>query len=87
MEMARVEEYQKGAGAQVLTPGDFILAHRHHLLAGLISQAQRRRFHGPDAAYAHWSHAAIVGPDGTLIEAEPNGVVRSPLSKYREDEY
>src|SRR5256885_8874131 len=87
MEMARVEEYRKGRAAQVLTPGDFILAHRHHLLAGLISQAQKRRFHGADAAYAHWSHAAIVGPDGTLIEAEPNGVVRSPHSKYRDDEY
>jgi uncharacterized protein YycO len=38
--------------------------------------------------YAHWSHAAIVvGADGGLVEAEAMGVIRSPISKYRDDEY
>lgn len=70
-----------------LVPGDFILAHRHHWLAGLISQAQNRRFKGADAVYAHWSHAAVVAGDAHVIEAEIRGVVRSPISKYRDDEY
>jgi uncharacterized protein YycO len=68
-------------------PGDFMLAHRHHVIARLISQAQARRFKGPDARYAHWSHAAIVAGDGTVIEAESGGIVRSPLTRYRPDEY
>ncbi len=87
MEMVQVEQYLPGAQAHSLTPGDFILAHRHHWLAGLISQAQKRRFHGPDAVYAHWSHAAIVASGDTVIEAEIRGVVRNPISRYRDDEY
>ena len=64
-----------------------MLAHRHRPLAGLISQAEKRRFKGADAPFAHWSHAAIVAEDSTVIEAEIGGIVRSPISKYREDEY
>ena len=56
-------------------------------MAGLISQAEKRCFKGPDAPYAHWSHAALVAPGATVIEAETRGVVRSPIAKYREDEY
>jgi uncharacterized protein YycO len=85
--MPRVERYLAGESTGRLTPGDFILAHRHHFLAGLISQAQQRRFHGRDKAFAHWSHAAIVAPGDTVIEAEILGVVRSPISRYRKDEY
>lgn len=87
MEMARVERIGPGQTATGLTPGDFLLAHRHRTLAGLISQAEKRRFRGPDAPFAHWSHAAIVAEDSTVIEAETRGIVRSPISKYREDEY
>ena len=69
-------------------PGDFILTHRHRLFAALITVAQRRRFRGPDARFAHWSHAAlIVGPDGSLVEAETMGVTRSSITKYRDDEF
>ncbi len=64
-----------------------MLSHRHRTMAGLISQAEKRRFNGPDAPYAHWSHAAIVGEDSTVIEAETRGVVASPITKYRDDEY
>ena len=86
-QMARVERYGPGQSATGLTPGDFILAHRHRPLAGLISQAEKRRFRGPDAPFAHWSHAAIVAEGSTVIEAETTGIVRSPISKYREDEF
>jgi uncharacterized protein YycO len=86
--MARVERYGPGEEAGSFSPGDFILAHRHNFLAGLISQAEKRRFRGTEAVYAHWSHVAIVvDTDGALVEAEVMGVVRSPISKYRDGEY
>src|SRR4030081_1059175 len=86
--VATAERYGPGEEAKDFEPGDFILAHRHHFLAGLISQAQKRRFKGADAVYAHWSHSAlIVEKDGTLVEAEISGVRRNPISRYRGDEY
>jgi hypothetical protein len=54
--MATVERFGPGADASDFVSGDFILTHRHRLFAGLISLAQKRRFKGPDAPYAHWSH-------------------------------
>ncbi|HKC19945.1 MAG TPA: hypothetical protein VKE27_09980 [Candidatus Dormibacteraeota bacterium] len=69
-------------------PGDFILTHRHRLFAALITVAQRRRFRGADARFAHWSHAAlIVGADGELVEAESMGVTRGSINKYRDSEF
>ena len=86
--MATAERYGPGEEAKDFAPGDFILAHRHHFLGRLISQAQKRRFKGADAVYAHWSHSAlIVAKDGTLVEAEISGVKRNPISRYRADEY
>ena len=86
--MATVERYGPGEDAAEFTAGDFILAHRNHVIARLISFAQKRRFRGADAVYAHWSHAAVVGgADGGLIESEIRGVVRSPISKYHASEY
>jgi uncharacterized protein YycO len=86
--MARVERYGPGAEATEFVPGDFILTHRHTFFAALISRAQKRRFKGPDAPFAHWSHAAVVvTADGSVVEAETLGVRRSPISRYRDDEY
>lgn len=86
--MARVERYGPGEDATAFDPGDFLLARRHRTLAGLISLAERRRFHGPDARFAHWSHAAVVVvADGSLVGAETMGVVQSPIAKYHGDEY
>jgi len=85
--MARAERFGPGEEASELSPGDFILAHRNHVIAGLISLAQKRRFRGQDSVYAHWSHAAIVEAPHSLIEAEARGILRSPLSKYRDGEY
>jgi len=71
-----------------LTPGDFVLTHRHNPISRLISAGEKRRFHGPDAAYAHWSHCALlVDRAGALVEAESTGVRRSPISRYRSGEY
>jgi uncharacterized protein YycO len=86
--MATVERYGPGESPREHTPGDFILAHRHNLFGGLISQAQKRRFRGADAAYAHWTHSAmIVSTDGSLVEAEVMGVKLNPISRYRAGEY
>jgi uncharacterized protein YycO len=86
--MATAQRYGPGEEAKDFAPGDFILAHRHNFLGGLISQAQKRRFKGSEAVYAHWTHSAsIVGKDGTLVEAEVTGVKRNPISRYRDDEY
>jgi uncharacterized protein YycO len=86
--MAKVERYGAGETATHFNPGDFILSHRHRPIAGLISFAQKVRFRGADAVYAHWSHcASIVAEDGALVEAESLGVERSPISKYQSREY
>jgi uncharacterized protein YycO len=83
-----VERYGPGQIATQYDPGDFILTHRHNPMAGLISLAQKFRFQGPDAVYAHWSHCAlIVDEGGALVEAESMGVTRSPISRYTEDEF
>jgi uncharacterized protein YycO len=86
--VAIVERYGPGEEAAEYEPGDFILSHRNRPIAGLISLGQQRRFRGADAVYAHWSHCAtIVEKDGTLVEAEALGVVKSPISKYRAAEF
>lgn len=86
--MAVAERYGPEELASQYEPGDFILSHRNRPIARLISLGQKRRFRGADAVYAHWSHCAvIVEKDGTLVEAEALGVVRSPISKYRTAEF
>ena len=86
--MARVERYGPGDEAIDFTPGDFVLTHRHNPIAQLISVGEKRRFRGADAAYAHWSHCAlVVGEDGSLVEAESRGVQRSPIARYKANEY
>jgi HAD superfamily hydrolase (TIGR01509 family) len=86
--VVRVERYGPGEEATDFSPGDFILTHRHNPISRLISAGQQRRFRGPDAMYAHWSHCALlVDQDGALVEAESTGVRRGPISRYRADEY
>jgi hypothetical protein len=86
--MAQVERYGPGHTASEFDPGDFILAHRHNPMASLITLAQKARFKGSDAVYAHWSHCAlIVDEGGALVEAESMGITRSPISRYTDDEF
>lgn len=86
--MAHAERYGPGEEPERFDPGDFILAHRHNPMGGLISWGEKRRFRGSDAQYAHWTHCAtVVGDDGALVEAESTGVKRSPISRYKDDEY
>ena len=86
--MADTQRFGPGEAATEFDPGDFILTHRHNPMAGLISLGEKRRFRGADSVYAHWSHCAlVVGTDGAVVEAESTGVRRSPISRYRDDEY
>lgn len=86
--MAKVERYGPGEEATDFTPGDFVLTHRHNPIAQLIRIGEKRRFRGPDAVFAHWSHCAlVVGENGNLVEAESTGVRRSPIARYKADEY
>ena len=86
--MANAQRYGPGEEPTGFVLGDFILAHRHNPMGGLISWGEKRRFRGSDASYAHWTHCAtIVGEDGALVEAESTGVKRSPISRYKDDEY
>lgn len=86
--MASVERYGPGEQASEYEPGDFILTHRNRPIGALISLGQKRRFRGPDAIYAHWSHCAlVVESDGALVEAEALGVVRTPITKYTAREF
>ena len=69
-------------------PGDFILTHGNNLFDGCIRWAQGLRFHGENRKFTWWSHAAlIVSKNGDLIEAVPNRVCRSHISKYKDVEY
>ena len=78
--------YGPGEAATDFEPGDFILTHRHMPISRMIRLAQKIR--GRERRYAYWSHAAvIVDKDGSLVEAETKGVIRSPLSKYEPEEY
>ena len=82
----RVERYGPGEAATDFKPGDFILTHRRHLISRMIRLAQKIR--GRDRKYSYWSHSAvIVDADGSLVEAESKGVIRSPLGKYSPEEY
>jgi uncharacterized protein YycO len=82
----RVERYEPGKAATDFEPGDFILTHAHHPISRMLRLAQKVR--GRERKYSYWSHAAvIVDKDGSLVEAESRGVIRSPLSKYDLTEY
>lgn len=86
--MARVERYGPGELAREFTPGDFILSHRRNPISALISFGEKRRFQGPDAGFAHWSHCAlVVQHDGSVVEAETTGVRINPIARYRSGEY
>jgi uncharacterized protein YycO len=86
--VARAERYGPGEEAGDFTPGDFILTHRHNPISRLISLGEARRFRGADAPYAHWSHCAlVVDEEGSVVEAESTGVRRSPISRYKANEY
>jgi uncharacterized protein YycO len=74
-----------GAGTPLMdaTPGAFLLVHRHSLMGAAIRFGESIRFRGKNRTFAYWNHAALVVSPGAVVEALGNGVVRTPLAKYR----
>src|SRR5437773_8596041 len=66
-------------------PGDFILVrYTHSFYASLIRFGQSLRFRGADSKYRVYSHTAfVVSPDGDIVEALGNGIVRTNIAKYK----
>lgn len=69
-----------GKDAPKPSPGDFILCHRKGFVSALIRLGERLHFRSG----SRWSHAAIVEDQDTIIEALTRGVVRNPISNYRD---
>lgn len=80
------ESVPAGQDAQRPSIGDFILVNRQGVVPGLIRLGQWLR--PSQRPWARFSHVACIAtPDGELIEALTRGVVRSPLSDYRDVSY
>lgn len=80
--------YGPGEAAQTYTRGDFILTHGNKTYDRLIHWAQGLKMHGPDRKYTRWNHAAlIIDEQGTIVEANGDGVDSNPISKYTPTEY
>lgn len=83
-----IQRYGPGEAAQDFTPGDFILTHGNKMYDRLIHWAQGLQMHGPDHKFTRWNHAAlIIDQDGTIVEANGDGVDQNPISKYTPTEY
>jgi uncharacterized protein YycO len=68
-------------------PGDFILTHTKGVYGILIRFGQSLRYHGDNAKYARWNHAAlIVSEGGDLVEALSAGVVKTNIEHYKPTE-
>lgn len=79
-----------GPGETVIKPlpGDFLLTHAAGFSSGLIRWGEKLRYHGPEAGFAHWSHAAVfVNTDGEIVEAILAGVQQRNISVYKDTEY
>jgi hypothetical protein len=86
--VATVTHHPKGDTADAPQVGDFMLTGVK--AQGIVSWAIKtgswlRRYEKP---YRRFSHTALViGDDGEIAEAIATGVVRSPLTKYEQDDY
>jgi hypothetical protein len=79
-----------GPGETVVTPqaGDFLLTHAVGFSSDLIRWGQKIRYNGPNAGFAHWSHAAMfVDTNGEIVEAILAGVQQRNVSVYKDTEY
>lgn len=83
-----VERFGPGETVDKPQPGDFLLTHSAGYSSGLIRLGERLRYHGPNAGYAHWSHAAMfVDSEGEIVEAILSGVQQRNVSVYADTEY
>lgn len=83
-----IQRFGPGEAAQSFTRGDFILTHGNKTYDKLIHWAQGLQMRGDDHKYTRWNHAAlIIDQDGTIVEANGDGVDQNPISKYTPTEY
>jgi len=69
-------------------PGDFILTTKDGLYSSLIRFGQAFRFRGKDKQFAKYTHAAvIINPEGDIIEALSQGIVKANIQDYSPQEY
>jgi len=88
VEKEEVQYFAKGESTSDPRPGDFILTHNNSWTSKLIRIGQKLRYHGKDAKYTYWNHAAfITNSDGDIIQALNSGVRRGNLSEYKDTEY
>jgi hypothetical protein len=77
-----------GEGISHPRPGDILLVRGVGWLGWSIREYERICARGKDRAFAHWSHAAlVVSRRGHLVEVLHQGVVLTPIEKYRDQEY
>jgi uncharacterized protein YycO len=82
------ETFGPGQTVQDPLPGDFILTHGKAWTSKLIRFGQRLRYHGTDAKYTRWNHAAMfINEEGDLVEALGGGVQKRNVSVYEGTEY
>jgi hypothetical protein len=83
-----VERFGPGEAVVQPQPGDFLLTHSEGFTSNLIRWGQNLRYHGPNAGYAHWCHAAMfVDTNGEIVEAILSGVQKRNVSAYAGTEY
>jgi hypothetical protein len=85
---ARIERLGPGEEASNPEPGDFILTRGDKFFNKVIRFGQNIRFRGANRKYAYRDHMAlVVNSDGNLIEATSTGVIRTNLTRYKDQEY
>jgi uncharacterized protein YycO len=83
-----VERFAPGEAVVTPQPGDFLLTHAVGFSSNLIRWGEKMRYKGPNAGYAHWSHAAMfVDTNGEIVEAILAGVQQRNVSVYKDTEY
>lgn len=77
-----------GTDAQYVRPGDFILCHRKGFASWAIRTGEALKGgQGSVVSHAAFVEGGRMGQDTMLIEALTKGVVRTPLTDYRQIEY
>jgi hypothetical protein len=81
------EVFRKGKLPHYLLPGDIILFHGKTLTSWIIRFGQSLRFRKELRKYSYWNHVAVAMEEGYLAEALLQGVVRTHISDYVDEEF
>ena len=85
---ATAVSYPAGTVKEDWQVGDLLLTHNEGFFPKIIRFGQRLRYRGDNAGYAWYNHVAVVvSPDGDLIEALSNGIVKTNARRYDNEFY